>query len=102
MEHLIKNKKHTIHKLNSILKSHSPSNHPNQLIAPQMPTSVNKNLQLCTKPVASKSLHCKKLKPFAPQLTHSNATVNPYSNTPFASQMPCKLFKPQFVPDDNE
>ena len=44
MKHSIKNKKRTILKLNSI--SNSPSNHPNQLIAPQMPTSVNNNPQL--------------------------------------------------------
>ena len=79
MKHLIRNKQNTTKKLNDILKLHSPSYHSNQLIAPQMPTSLNDNPQFNTKPVASQSLHRRKLLPFAPQLTLSNSTVN----TPF-------------------
>ena len=42
-------------------------------------------------------LHCKRLLPPAPQLTHQNSTVNPHLNIPFASQMPSKILKLQFV-----
>ena len=62
-----------------------------------MPTPLKNNSQFNTKPVASQSLHCRKLVPIALQLTLSNSTVNPYLNTPFASQIPSKNVKPQFV-----
>ena len=100
MEHLIRNKQNTIQKLNSILKLHLPSYHSNQLIAPELPTSLNDNSQFNTKPVASQSLHCRKLLPFAPQLTLSNSTVNPYLITLFASQMTSKIANSQFVPNN--
>ena len=57
MKHLIQNKQNTTQKLNSILKVHFPNYHSNQLIAPQMPTSLNYNPQFNTKAVASQSLH---------------------------------------------
>ena len=97
MKHLIQNKQNTTQKLSGILKVHLPSYHSNQSIAPQMPTSLNYIPQFNTKPVASQSLHCRKLLPFAPQLTLSNSTVNPYLTTPFASQMPSKIANSQFV-----
>ena len=99
MKHLIRNKQNTTQKLNRILKLHSPSYHSNQLIEPQMPTSLNDNPQFNTKPAASQSLHCRKLSPFAPQFTLSNSTDNPYFITPFASQMPSTIENPQFVPN---
>ena len=52
MKHLIQNKQNTTQKLNSILKVHLPSYHSNQLIAPQMPISLNYNPQFNAKPVA--------------------------------------------------
>ena len=97
MKHLIRNKQSSIQKLNSILKLHSSSHQSNQLIAPQMPTPLNNSSQFNTKPVASQSLKCRKLLPFAPQLTLSNSTVKPYLNKP--SQMPYKNAKSQFVPN---
>ena len=99
-ENLFQNKQNTIQKLNDILKLHSPSYHSNQLIAPQMPTSINDNSQFNNKPVASESLHCRKLLPFATQLTLSNSNVSPYLNTPLASQMPSKISNSQFVPNN--
>ena len=65
-----------------------------------MPTLLNYNPQFNTKQVASQSLHCKKLLPFAPQLTLSNSTVNPYLTTPFASQKPSKIANSQFEPNN--
>ena len=65
-----------------------------------MPTPLNNNSQFNTKPVVSQSLHCRTLLSFAPQLTLSNSTVNPYLKTPFASQMPSRNAKPQFVPNN--
>ena len=98
MKHLIQNKQNTIQKLNSILKVLLPTYHSNQLIASQMPTSLNYNPQFNTKPVASQSLHCRKLLPFTPQLTLSNSAANPYLTTPFESQMPSEIANSQFVP----
>ena len=82
-------------------KFYSPSYHSNQLIAPQKPTSLNDNSQFNTKPVASQSLHCRKLLLFAAHLTFSNSTVKPYLNTPFASQMPSKTANSETVPNNH-
>ena len=69
MEHLIQKKHNSKQKLNSIIKIHLLTYHSNQLSAPQMPTSLNYNPQFITKPLASQSLHCRKLLPFTPQIT---------------------------------
>ena len=65
-----------------------------------MHTPLNTDNQFSIKLVASQSLHCKKILPFAPQLTLSHVTVNPHSNMPFASQLPLKIAIPQFVPNN--
>ena len=57
---------------------------------------IHNNSQVHIKPVALQSLHCKRLLPLAPQLTH-NSTVNPHFNKPFALQMPAKILRPQIV-----
>ena len=101
MKHLIQNKQITTQDFNSILKVHLPTYHSNQLIATQMPTSFNYNPQFNTKSAASQSLNCRKLLPFAPQLTLSNSTVNPYLITLFASQMLFKIANSQFVPNNS-
>ena len=98
MKHLIQNKQNTTQKFINILKVYLPTYHSNQLIAPRTPTSLNYNPQFNTKQVASQSLHCRKLLPFAPQLTLSNSAVNPYLTTPFASQKPSKIANSQLVP----
>ena len=100
MKHLIQNKQNTTRKRNGILKVHLPTYHSNELFAPQMLTSLNYIPQFNTKPVASQSLHCRKLLPFAPQLTLSNSAVNPYLTTQFASPMPSKNANSQFVPNN--
>ena len=75
MKHLIKNKRNTLQKLNSILKLHSPSSY-------------------------SKLISRKKL-PFVPQLTLSYSTVNPQLNIPYALQMPLKIRRSQFAPKNH-
>ena len=40
--------------------------------------------------------------PFVPQLKHVNSKINPYSVHPFASQMPPKVTKLQFVPNHSK
>ena len=52
MKDLIKNKRNTLQKFNSILKLHSPSSYSKQSIAPQMHTSLNTNSQISIIPVA--------------------------------------------------
>ena len=77
MKHLIKNKRNTLQKFNSILKSHSPSSYSKQSIAPQMHTSKNTNSQISIKRVAPQSLISRKKLPFVPQLIISDSIVNP-------------------------
>ena len=97
MKHLIKNKQNALQKFNRILKLLSPSFHSKQSFAPQMHTPLNINSQISTKPLASKLLLSQKKVPFASQLTLANSIVNPHLN-PFASQIPLKVRKSQFVP----
>ena len=100
MKHLIQNKQNNTQKLNSILKIHLPTYHSNQLIAPQMRTSINYNPQFNIDPVASQSLHCRKILTFAPKLTLSISAINPYLTAPFASQMPSEIANSQLVPNN--
>ena len=100
MKHLNKNKQNALQKFNSILKLHSPSFHSKQSIAPQIHTPLNTNPQISTKPIASKLLLSQKQVPFASQL--SDSIVNPHLNSPFASQIPLKVRKSQFVPNNSK
>ena len=99
MKHLIKNKQKALQKFNSILKLHSPSFHPKHSFAQQMHTPLNTNSQISTKPLASQLLLSQTKVPFASQLTLSNSIVNPHLNPPFASQIPLKVRRSQFVPN---
>ena len=45
-KHLIKDKRNTLQKFNSILKSHSPSSYSKKSMATQMHTSSNTNSQI--------------------------------------------------------
>ena len=101
MKHLIKNKRNTIQKFNSILKLHSPLSYSKQSIAPQMQTSLNNNSQISIKPVAPQSLISRKKLPFVPQLTLSDSIVNPQLNIPFALQMPLKIRRSKFAPNNH-
>ena len=100
MKHLIKNKQNTLQKFKSILKLHSPLFHSKQSFAQQMHTPVSTNSQISTKPLAPQLLLSEKKVPFASQLTLSNSIVNPHLNHPFASQIPLKVRKSQFVPNN--
>ena len=82
------------------MKLHSPSFHSKQSFAPQMHTPLNTNSQISTKPLAPQLLLYQKKVPFASQLTLSNSIVNPHLNPPFASQIPPKVRKSQFVPNN--
>ena len=62
-----------------------------------MHTTLNTNSEISTKPLASQLLPSQKKVPFASQLTLSNSIVNPHLNSPFASQIPLKVRKSQFV-----
>ena len=97
LKNLIKNKQNALKKINSILKLHSPTFHSKQSFAQQMPTPLNTNSQISTKPLASQLLPSQKKVPFASQCTLSNSTINPHLNSPFASQIPLKVSKSQFV-----
>ena len=75
---LIRNKMHTVQKFNRILKLHLPSYPANRLIAPQIPTIIQKNSQIRIKPVAIQSSHSNTLLPVASQLTPKNEIINPH------------------------
>ena len=100
MKHLVKNKRNTLQKFNSILKLHSPSSYSKQSMAPQIHTSLNTNSQISNKQVTPESLISRKKLPFLPQLTLSDSIVNPQLNIPFALQMPLKIRRSQFVPSN--
>ena len=100
LKHLIRNKRNTIRKFNSILKLHSTYYSSNRPIAPQIPTLLRNNLQFHTKPVALQSLHCIRLLTLGPHLKSKNSTINPHLNIPFPSQMPSKILKPKIVPNN--
>ena len=101
MIHLIKNDQNTLQKFNSILKLHSSSSHSKQSIAPQMHTPLRTNSQIIIKPVDPQSLICRKKLPFVPQLTLSDSIVNPHLNKQFALQMPLKIRRSQFAPNNH-
>ena len=65
-----------------------------RLTIPQSNNSTN-----CNKASASQLTISPFKAPFAPQLTHANSKLNSYSVHPFASQMPPKVTKLQFVPN---
>ena len=65
-----------------------------------MHTPLNTNSQISTKPLAPQILLSQKKVPFVSQLTLSISIVNPHLNPPFASQIPLKIRKSQFVPNN--
>ena len=65
-----------------------------------MHTPPNTYSEISTKPLASQLLLSQKKAPFASQLTLSNSTVNPHLSPPFAPQIPLKVRKSQFVPNN--
>ena len=100
MKHLITNKQNAIKKFNSILKSHLPSHKSKRPFAPQLPTLLNNNSHVRNKAFASQSLALPPKAPFATQLTLTNSKINQHFKHPFASQMPLKVTKLQFAPNN--
>ena len=100
MKHLITNKQNITKKINSILKSHLPSHNLKQPFAPQLPTLLNTNSHIRNKAFALQSLPLPPKAPFATQLTLTNSKINQHFKHPFASQMPLKVTKLQFAPNN--
>ena len=67
-----------------------------------MHTPLNTNSQISIKPVAPQSLLFRKKLPIVLQLTLSDSTVNPHLGIPFALQMPLKIRKSQFAPNNHK
>ena len=100
MKYLITNKQNATKKLNSILKSNWPSHKLKRPFAPQLPTLQSTNSHIRNKAFASQSLPLLPKRLFATQLTLTNSKSNPYFKHPFASQMPLKVTKFQFAPNN--
>ena len=100
MKYLITNKQNATNKFNSILKSNGPSHKLKRPFASQLPTLQNTNLHIRNKAFASPPLLLLPKTPFATQLTLTNSKSNPYFKHPFASQMPLKVTKFQFAPNN--
>ena len=100
MKHLITNKQNATKKFNSILKSNLPSHKLKRPFAPQPPTLLNTNSHIRNKAFASQSLPLPPKTPFATQLTLTNSKINQHFKHPFASQMPLKVTKLQFAPNN--
>ena len=97
MKHLITNRQTATKKFRNILKSNLPSLKVTRPFASRLTISQSDNSPNCKK---ASQLTVSPLKtPFAPQLTHANSKINPYSVHQFASQMPPKVTKLQFVPN---
>ena len=100
MKYLITNKQNATKKFNSILKSNWPSHKLKRPFAPQAPTLKNSNSHIHNKAFASQSLPSLPKTPFATQLTLTFSKSNPYFIHPIASQMPLKVTKFQFAPNN--
>ena len=100
MKYLITNKQNATKKFSSILKSNWPSHKLKRPFAPQLPTLPNTNPHICNKELASQSLPLLPKTPFATQFTFTNSKINQYFKHPFASQMPLKVTKFQFAPNN--
>ena len=100
MKYLITNKQNAAKKLNSILKSNWPSHKLKRPFAPQMPALQNSNSHISNKAFASQSLSSLPKTPFATQLTLTASKSNPYFTYPIAAQMPLKVTKLQFAPNN--
>ena len=99
MKHLITNRQTATKKFRNILKSNLPSLKVTQPFASRLTIPQSNNSTNCDKASASQLTISPLKPPFAPQLTHANSKLNPYSVHPFASQMPPKVTKLQFVPN---
>ena len=99
MRHLITNRQTATKKFRNILKSNLPSLKVTRPSASRLTISQSDNSLNCKKAFASQLTVSPLKTPFAPQLTHANSKINPYSVHPFASQMPPKVTKLQFVPN---
>ena len=100
MKYLITNKQNATRKFNSILNSNWPSHKLKRPFAPQLPTLQNTNSHIRNKTFPSQSLPLLPKTPFATQLTLTNSKANPYFRHPSASQMPLKVTKFQFAPNN--
>ena len=99
MKHLITNRQTATTKFRNILKSNLPSLKFTQPFASRLTIPKSNNSTNCDKASASQLTISPLKPPFARQLTHTNSKLNPYSVHPFASQMPPKFTKLQFVPN---
>ena len=99
MKHLITNRQTATKKFRNILTSNLPSLKVTQPFAPRITLPQSTNSTNCDKASAPQLTISPLKPPFAPQLTHVNSKLNPYSIHPFASQMPPKVTKLQFVPN---
>ena len=100
MKYLITNKQKATKKFNSILKSNWPSHKLKRPFAPQLPTLQSTNSHIRNKAFALQSFLLLPKTPFATQLTLTNSKSNPYIKHPIASQMPLKVTKFQFAPNN--
>ena len=100
MKYLITNKQNATKKFTSILKSNCPSHKLKRPFAPQLPTLQNSNSHMRNKAFASQSLPLLSKTPFATQLTPTTSKSNPYFIPPIASQMPLKVTKFPFAPNN--
>ena len=100
MKYLITNKQNATKKLNTILKSNWPSHKLKRPFAPQLPTLPNTISHIRNKAFASQSLCLLPKTPFATQLTLTNSKTNQYFKHPFALQIPLKVTKFQFAPNN--
>ena len=93
MKLLIINKQTAAKKFKNILKSNLPSLKVIRPFASRLTITQSDNSPNCKKTFASRLTVSPLKTPFAPQLTHANSKINPYSVHPFASQMPPKFTK---------
>ena len=83
-----------------MLKSNWPSHKLKRPFAPQLPTLQRSNSHIRNEAFASQSLPSLPKTPFATQLTLTTSKSNPYFTHPIASQMPLKVTKFQFAPNN--
>ena len=102
MKYLITNKQNATKKFTSIIKSNWPSHKLKRPFAPQLPTLQNSNLNKSNKTFALQSLPSLPKTPFATQLTLITSKSNPFFIHPIASQMPIKVTKFQFAPNNSK
>ena len=100
MKHLITNKQTATEKFTSILTSNWPSLKLKRPFAPQLPTLQHSNSHIRSKAFASQSLYLLPKTTFATQLTPTTSKSNPHFIHPIASQMPLKVTKFQFAPNN--